>query len=46
MQSILQEKLSDVTVGGTSAGEALLGNFIFSGANGSALSEVILQVAL
>ena len=35
VQSIIQSKLTSVTVGGTSAGLAILGNFVYSGENGS-----------
>lgn len=39
VQSIIQSKLGEVTVGGTSAGLAILGNWVYSGEYGSAESE-------
>eukprot|EP01034_Spumella_vulgaris_P030777 gene30777-38041_t len=39
VQSIIQSKLTNVTVGGTSAGCAVLGNWVYSGEKGSAVSE-------
>jgi cyanophycinase len=43
VQSIIQAKLTNVTVGGTSAGCAVLGNWVYSGEKGSAVSEEALQ---
>ena len=42
MQSIIQQKLVNTTIGGTSAGEAILGNWIYSAEAGSATSDVVL----
>lgn len=39
IQSIIQSKLLTVTVGGTSAGCAILGNWVYTGEKGSATSE-------
>lgn len=39
VQSIIQRKLTSITVGGTSAGLAILGNFVYSGEYGSVVSE-------
>jgi len=39
VQSIIQDKVPFVTVGGTSAGLAILGNWIYTAATGSAYSE-------
>ena len=39
VQSIVQSKLANVTVGGTSAGCAVLGNWVYSGEKGSVISE-------
>jgi cyanophycinase len=39
VQSIIQSKLSQITVGGTSAGLAILGNYVYSGEKGSVVSE-------
>lgn len=39
VQSILQAKLSNVTIGGTSAGCAILGNWVYTGEKGSATSD-------
>ncbi|RYY86554.1 cyanophycinase [archaeon] len=39
LQKLLNEKLRKVTMGGTSAGLAILGNWIYSAENGSAFSD-------
>lgn len=39
VQAIIQRKLTSITVGGTSAGLAILGNFVYSGEYGSVVSE-------
>ncbi len=39
VQAIVQSKLANVTVGGTSAGCAVLGNWVYSGEKGSVTSE-------
>jgi cyanophycinase len=44
VQTIIQSKLVNVTVGGTSAGLAVLGNWIYTGEDGSATSEDALKV--
>lgn len=43
VQSIIQSKLTNVTVGGTSAGCAVLGNWVYSGEKGSTVSADALQ---
>jgi cyanophycinase len=44
VQTILQEKLnSNVTLGGTSAGCAVQGHWVYSAMNGSANSDVVLE---
>ncbi len=42
VQSIIQDKLVDTTYGGTSAGLAIMGNYIYPAHVGSATSEVVL----
>ena len=44
VQSVIQNKLLNITVGGISAGGAILGNYMFSGVNGTAYSNVVLRV--
>lgn len=39
VQSLIQSKLFNVTVGGTSAGLAILGEWIYTGEDGSAVSD-------
>eukprot|EP01031_Cornospumella_fuschlensis_P025301 gene25301-30551_t len=39
LQKLLNEKLKKVTIGGTSAGLAILGNWVYSAENGSAFSD-------
>lgn len=39
VQSIIQSKLANVTVGGTSAGLAVLGNWVYTGEQGSIISS-------
>lgn len=39
VQSTLQEKLKTVTIGGTSAGCAILGNWVYTGSSGSVTSD-------
>lgn len=39
LQRLLNEKLQKVTIGGTSAGLAILGNWVYSAENGSAFSD-------
>ena len=43
VQSIVQSKLSNVTIGGTSAGLAILGNWVYSASEGSAYSDESLE---
>lgn len=43
VQSIMQAKLVNVTLGGTSAGCAMLGNWVYSGEKGSATSDECLE---
>jgi cyanophycinase-like exopeptidase len=42
VQKIIQEKLSNITVGGTSAGCMVEGNYIYTGEKGSAVSSEVL----
>lgn len=39
VQTILQEKVSSITIGGTSAGLAILGNWVYTAVDGSAVSD-------
>jgi cyanophycinase len=39
VQTILQSKVSTVTLGGTSAGLAILGNWVYTAVDGSAVSD-------
>lgn len=39
VQSITQDKLKTVTIGGTSAGCAILGNWVYTGSKGSVTSD-------
>ena len=39
IQDIIQSKVSSVTIGGTSAGLAVLGNWVYTGEDGSIVSE-------
>jgi cyanophycinase len=39
VQSIMQSKLANVTVGGTSAGLAVLGNWVYTAEKGSVTSD-------
>ncbi|RYY83414.1 hypothetical protein EON63_11250 [archaeon] len=39
MQHIMQAKLSNITLGGTSAGCMVLGNYVYSASQGSITSE-------
>jgi len=43
IQSIVQEKIKTVTIAGTSAGLAILGNWIYSAENGSGYSDECLE---
>lgn len=45
VQSILQRKISNVTIGGTSAGLAILGNWVFRAEYGSIDSSTALAVS-
>ena len=42
VQNILQEKIATQTIGGTSAGLAILGNWVYTAVDGSAVSEDVL----
>ena len=44
VQSIIQDKVSFITVGGTSAGLAILGEWIYSAENGTVTSDEALAV--
>jgi cyanophycinase len=44
IQTIINSKLDKITVGGTSAGLAILGNWIFNSANDTIYSSAALQV--
>ncbi len=46
VQYIIQSKIVNITVGGTSAGLAILGNWIFSAINGTVTSPEALSVSL
>lgn len=43
VQTILQDKVSTVTIGGTSAGLAILGNWVYTAVDGSAVSDECLE---
>lgn len=45
VQSIMQSKLANITIGGTSAGLAVLGNWVYTAENGSIYSDEALAVS-
>ena len=45
VQTIIQSKLVNVTVGGTSAGLAILGNWVYTAADGTVYSDEALAVS-
>ena len=44
VQKIMQSKLSNITIGGTSAGLAVLGNWVYTAESGSVYSDEALAV--
>lgn len=44
VQTIIQSKLGNVTVGGTSAGLAVLGNWVYTAEDGTVYSDEALEV--
>ena len=45
VQSIIQSKLQNVTVGGTSAGLAVLGQWVYTAKDGTVYSDEALEVS-
>jgi cyanophycinase-like exopeptidase len=46
VQSVIQEKLVNVTIGGTSAGLAVLGNWVYTAEDGTVYSDEALEVCV